>query len=74
MDRRGVERMLLLAGEPGMGKTRLLAELRLRASTRAGAIVLAGRAPDEALVPYQPLLEAIGRLRRSGLRWRTCGR
>lgn len=53
------ERMLLLAGEPGMGKSRLQAELAAEVY-RGGAIVLAGHAPDEAVVPYQPLLEAIG--------------
>ncbi|MGH2909128.1 MAG: ATP-binding protein, partial [Solirubrobacteraceae bacterium] len=53
------ERMLLLAGEPGMGKSRLQAELASELH-EAGAIVLAGHAPDEVLVPYQPLLEAIG--------------
>jgi DNA-binding SARP family transcriptional activator/tetratricopeptide (TPR) repeat protein len=56
---RGRERMLLLAGEAGMGKTRLQAELGSEVH-RSGAIVLAGHAPDEALVPYQPLIEAIG--------------
>jgi DNA-binding SARP family transcriptional activator/tetratricopeptide (TPR) repeat protein len=56
---RGRERMLLLAGEAGMGKTRLQAELASEVH-RSGAIVLAGHAPDEALVPYQPLIEAIG--------------
>ncbi len=56
---RGRERMLLLAGEAGMGKTRLQAELASEVHA-AGAIVLAGHAPDEALVPYQPLIEAIG--------------
>jgi DNA-binding SARP family transcriptional activator/tetratricopeptide (TPR) repeat protein len=55
----GRERMLLLAGEPGMGKTRLQAELASEVHS-SGAIVLAGHAPDEALVPYQPLIEAIG--------------
>jgi DNA-binding SARP family transcriptional activator len=54
----GRERMLLLAGEPGMGKSRLEIELAGEVH-RQGATVLAGRAPDEALVPYQPLLEAI---------------
>jgi DNA-binding SARP family transcriptional activator/tetratricopeptide (TPR) repeat protein len=53
------ERMLLLAGEPGMGKTRLQAELAAEAHA-AGAVVLAGHAPEETLVPYQPFLEAIG--------------
>ncbi len=53
------ERVMLLAGEPGIGKTRLLAETAVRAFA-SGAIVLAGRAPEETLVPYQPFLEALG--------------
>ena len=53
------ERVMLLAGDPGIGKTRLLAETAVRASAE-GAIVLAGRAPEETLVPYQPFLEALG--------------
>jgi DNA-binding SARP family transcriptional activator/tetratricopeptide (TPR) repeat protein len=53
------ERVLLLAGDPGVGKTRLLAETAVRAFA-SGSIVLAGRAPEETLVPYQPFLEALG--------------
>jgi DNA-binding SARP family transcriptional activator len=53
------ERVMLLAGDPGIGKTRLLAEIAVRAY-RSGAIVLAGRAPEETVVPYQPFLEALG--------------
>ena len=53
------ERVMLLAGEAGIGKTRLLAETAVRAHA-AGSIVLAGRAPEETLVPYQPFLEALG--------------
>jgi DNA-binding SARP family transcriptional activator len=53
------ERVMLLAGEAGVGKTRLLAETAVRAH-EAGSIVLAGRAPEETMVPYQPFLEALG--------------
>ena len=53
------ERVMLLAGDPGIGKTRLLAETAVRAFA-SGAIVLAGRAPEETIVPYQPFLEALG--------------
>jgi DNA-binding SARP family transcriptional activator/tetratricopeptide (TPR) repeat protein len=53
------ERVMLLAGDPGIGKTRLLAETAVRAFA-SDAIVLAGRAPEETLVPYQPFLEALG--------------
>jgi DNA-binding SARP family transcriptional activator len=52
-------RVLLMSGEAGIGKTRLLAETAKRAHA-AGAIVLAGRAPEATLVPYQPFLEALG--------------
>jgi tetratricopeptide (TPR) repeat protein len=48
----------VLAGDAGVGKTRLAAELARRAHER-GAVVLAGRAPEESLVPYQPFLEAL---------------
>ncbi len=48
----------LLVGDPGIGKTRLAAEAARRVH-EVGAIVLAGRASQEALVPYQPILEAL---------------
>jgi DNA-binding SARP family transcriptional activator/tetratricopeptide (TPR) repeat protein len=51
-------RLVLLTGEAGIGKTRLLAELA-RSVHEDGALVLAGRAPEETLVPYQPFLEAL---------------
>jgi DNA-binding SARP family transcriptional activator len=55
----GRERSLLLTGEAGMGKSRLLAEQARRVHEAAG-IVLAGRAPEETVVPFQPFREAIG--------------
>jgi DNA-binding SARP family transcriptional activator/tetratricopeptide (TPR) repeat protein len=51
-------RIVLLRGDPGIGKTRLAAEIARRAHD-AGAYVLAGRAPQESLVPYQPFVEAL---------------
>jgi DNA-binding SARP family transcriptional activator len=49
----------LIAGEPGIGKTRLAAELAA-AVHRDGAAVLYGRAYPEPLTPYQPFAEALG--------------
>jgi tetratricopeptide (TPR) repeat protein len=51
-------RVVLLTGDPGIGKTRLAAEIARRAHA-GGAFVLAGRSPQEALVPYQPFVEAL---------------
>ncbi len=51
-------RVVLLAGDAGVGKSTLTAELARRVHA-AGAIVLAGRAPRETVVPYQPILEAL---------------
>ncbi len=51
-------RLVLLAGEPGIGKSRLAAELARRVHAQE-AIVLFGRSPQEPLAPYQPFLEAL---------------
>jgi class 3 adenylate cyclase len=51
-------RLTLLAGEPGIGKTRLAAELARIAHER-GATVLFGRCEEEALVPLQPFVTAL---------------
>ncbi|MCD2192111.1 AAA family ATPase [Actinomycetospora endophytica] len=50
-------RLVLLAGEPGVGKTRLAAELAERAAREAP--VLAGRCDEDLGVPYQPFVEAL---------------
>jgi tetratricopeptide (TPR) repeat protein/predicted Ser/Thr protein kinase len=54
----GRRHLLLLAGEPGIGKTRLATEFA-RHCARQVATVLAGRSDEEALIPYQPFAEAL---------------
>jgi ATP/maltotriose-dependent transcriptional regulator MalT len=57
-----------VAGESGVGKTRLLAELMRRAGER-GTLVLAGETVDfggESELPYLPLVAAVRPLARSG--------
>ena len=52
--------VVLVVGEPGIGKTRLLGEAGAHA-TREGATVLRGGASEfEGMPPYLPLLEALG--------------
>jgi len=53
--------LVLVTGEPGIGKTRLVAEVGARAHQR-GATVLFGRCDDERTVPYQPFVEALRQL------------
>jgi DNA-binding SARP family transcriptional activator len=51
-------RIALIAGEPGVGKTRL-AEQFGSASLAEGAIVLAGRCSEEPLAAFEPFTEAL---------------
>jgi ATP/maltotriose-dependent transcriptional regulator MalT len=56
----GEARVLGVSGEPGIGKTKLLSELRARAAGR-GHTVLTGRSNElEHEVPYGALVEALG--------------
>lgn len=55
----GAQRLTFLAGEPGIGKTRLCAELAADAHAQ-GALVLYGRCDEELGLAYQPWVEAIG--------------
>ncbi len=57
----GTCRLVLLAGEAGVGKTRLAAELAGEVDA-AGAAVLVGRCPVGAAQPFHPLVEALGQL------------
>jgi DNA-binding SARP family transcriptional activator len=54
----GERRLALLAGEPGIGKTRLAGELAAVVHAE-GAVVLAGRCDEDLGVPYQPFVEAL---------------
>lgn len=54
----GGRRVALVAGEAGIGKTRLVAEVAARASEQ-GAAVLAGHCDQAALAAYQPVLDAL---------------
>jgi class 3 adenylate cyclase/tetratricopeptide (TPR) repeat protein len=54
----GELRVAFLPGEPGVGKTRLAAELA-REVHEEGATVLAGRCDEDLGVPYQPFVEAL---------------
>lgn len=51
-------RLVLLAGEPGIGKTRTAYEVA-RLAAEQGALVLYGRCDDGLAVPYQPFVEAL---------------
>jgi class 3 adenylate cyclase/tetratricopeptide (TPR) repeat protein len=56
----GQVRVVLLAGEPGIGKTRLASEFA-RWAHGEGATVLLGRCDEEPLAAFQPVVEALGR-------------
>lgn len=54
----GDRRLVLVGGEPGVGKTRLATELAHALHGR-GPLVLAGRCDEDLGVPYQPFVEAL---------------
>ncbi len=55
----GEHRMVVVSGDPGIGKTTVAAELALRVHAN-GALVLYGRWDEEGLAPYQAVREALG--------------
>lgn len=50
--------VLWILGEPGIGKTRLAAQIALQAHA-SGALVMVGRCDEDLSIPYQPFLEAL---------------
>jgi tetratricopeptide (TPR) repeat protein len=54
----GERRVVLISGEPGIGKTRLAAEAA-RVAHDQGATVLYGRCDEDMGVPFQPFVEAL---------------
>ncbi len=54
----GATNAVLIAGEPGVGKTRLAGEWSQQAYEQ-GAVVLYGRCDEDLGAPYQPFAEAI---------------
>ena len=65
--RAGCGRTVFVVGEPGIGKTRLLAEVVDRAQRR-GMVVLKGRCTTSGpAVPFRPLSEALMSLARTGV-------
>jgi DNA-binding SARP family transcriptional activator len=59
--RKGAFTEILVGGDPGIGKSRLAAEAA-RAAHADGGNVLWGRCHEEALVPYEPFVEALRQL------------
>ena len=55
----GHRRLVLIAGEAGMGKTRLAAELAGEVESAGGDVVV-GSCPAGGAEPYHPLIEALG--------------
>ncbi|MDQ1697776.1 MAG: hypothetical protein QOJ03_3129, partial [Frankiaceae bacterium] len=58
-------KLLLLAGEPGVGKSALAAEVARRIHTETGAVVAHGGCDEEVRPPYQPFVHALRHLVRN---------
>jgi class 3 adenylate cyclase len=54
----GARRAVLVSGEPGIGKTRLVTEL-VRHAHEAGTSILWGRCDEELGAPFEPFAEAL---------------
>ncbi len=58
--REGERRVVVLAGEPGIGKTRLVSELSAAVHADEGLLLL-GRCHEDGLIPYEPFADALRR-------------
>src|SRR4249920_1955310 len=56
----GRARVVLLAGELGIGKTRLLEEVAAGAVQEGATVLRGGASESEGMPPYLPFLEALG--------------
>jgi class 3 adenylate cyclase/Cdc6-like AAA superfamily ATPase len=54
----GERRVVFVSGEPGIGKTRLVAAAA-RQADEDGALVLFGRCEEDLAMPYQPFVDAL---------------
>jgi len=57
---RGVLTVVLVSGDPGIGKSRLLDEVAARAQARGYSVLCGGAVDAEGMPPYLPLIEALG--------------
>ena len=54
----GAPQVVMIGGDPGIGKTALVGDFARRVDAE-GAVVLYGRSDEDAVVPYQPFVEAL---------------
>src|SRR5690242_12466607 len=59
--RNGLAHVVLLSGESGIGKTRLLDEMARWASLDGATVLRGGSSQAAGMPPYLPFLEALGR-------------
>jgi DNA-binding NarL/FixJ family response regulator len=56
----GASSVVLVCGEPGVGKTRLLQQAASRAAATGARVLCGGASEAEGMPPYLPFLEALG--------------
>src|SRR4051794_33903506 len=55
----GTRRLMLVAGEPGVGKTRMALRFARAALEHDGAAVLLGRCSEDPIAPYEPFADVL---------------